>query len=204
MGPFELIDLIGLDVNLSIARSFFAQGGEPERWRPSPIQERLVEEGKLGRKSGQGYYAYGEESSARSTPSWGSWRRRSTPSSWPGSTPPPSEILSRLFAQIANEAAFALEEEIASPQDMETAMQLGLNWPLGPLGARRADRRRPGAVALLEELERERRRLRRGAAAAAPASADRRGELPELTRRGGTSARPGSTSSSPRPARPSG
>ena len=56
MGPFELIDLIGLDVNLTIARSFFAQGGEPERWRPSPIQERLVEEGKLGRKSGEGYY----------------------------------------------------------------------------------------------------------------------------------------------------
>ena len=61
MGPFELLDLIGLDVNLTIARSFFAQGGEPERWRPSPIQERLVEEGKLGRKSGEGYYAYGEE-----------------------------------------------------------------------------------------------------------------------------------------------
>ena len=60
MGPFELIDLIGLDVNLTIARSFFAQGGEPERWRPSPIQERLVEEGKLGRKSGAGYYPYGE------------------------------------------------------------------------------------------------------------------------------------------------
>ena len=38
MGPFELIDLIGLDVNLSVARSFYAQGGEPERWRPSPIQ----------------------------------------------------------------------------------------------------------------------------------------------------------------------
>ncbi len=39
MGPFELIDLIGLDVNLSVARSFYAQGGEPERWRPSAIQE---------------------------------------------------------------------------------------------------------------------------------------------------------------------
>ncbi|HEY3435209.1 MAG TPA: 3-hydroxyacyl-CoA dehydrogenase NAD-binding domain-containing protein, partial [Solirubrobacterales bacterium] len=37
MGPFELLDLIGLDVNLEIARSFFRQGGEPERWRPSPI-----------------------------------------------------------------------------------------------------------------------------------------------------------------------
>jgi 3-hydroxybutyryl-CoA dehydrogenase len=54
MGPFELIDLIGLDVNLSVARSFYRQGGEPERWRPSPIQEQMVEEGRLGRKSGRG------------------------------------------------------------------------------------------------------------------------------------------------------
>ena len=60
MGPFELIDLIGLDVNLSVARSFYAQGGEPERWRPSPIQEELVAEGRLGRKSGRGFYDYGD------------------------------------------------------------------------------------------------------------------------------------------------
>src|SRR5262249_9572936 len=51
MGPFELIDLIGLDVNLSVARSFYAQGDELERWRPSPIQEELVGAGRLGRKS---------------------------------------------------------------------------------------------------------------------------------------------------------
>ena len=62
MGPFELIDLIGLDVNLSVARSFYAQGGEPKRWRPSPIQERMVSEGLLGRKSGQGFYEYGRGS----------------------------------------------------------------------------------------------------------------------------------------------
>src|SRR5262249_25959550 len=58
MGPFELIDMIGLDVNLSVARSFYRQGGEPERWRPSEIQERMVGEGRLGRKSGRGFYAY--------------------------------------------------------------------------------------------------------------------------------------------------
>jgi len=58
MGPFELIDLVGLDVNLSVAGSFYRQGGEPERWRPSPIQEQMVGEGKLGRKSGAGFYEY--------------------------------------------------------------------------------------------------------------------------------------------------
>jgi 3-hydroxybutyryl-CoA dehydrogenase len=63
-------------------------------------------------------------------------------------------ILPRLFAQIANEAAFALEEQIGSPADMNTAMRLGFNWPLGPLELTEllgADR----AVALLEELRAE-------------------------------------------------
>ncbi|MGZ5343008.1 MAG: 3-hydroxyacyl-CoA dehydrogenase family protein, partial [Solirubrobacterales bacterium] len=60
MGPFELIDLIGVDVNFSVARSFFEQSfGEP-RWRPSPIQARMVAAGRLGRKSGRGFYDYRE------------------------------------------------------------------------------------------------------------------------------------------------
>ena len=65
--------------------------------------------------------------------------------------PAAPQILPRLVAQIANEAAFALEEEVGSPADMDTAMRLGFNWPRGPLeqteliGAERA-------VAILEEL----------------------------------------------------
>jgi 3-hydroxybutyryl-CoA dehydrogenase len=163
MGPFELIDLIGLDVNLSVARSFYAQGGEPERWRPSQIQERLVAEGRLGRKSGHGFYDYGDEST---TSSGETQKRASTPQKRftsggptldPGELaeidPAAPEVLPRLVAQIANEAAFALEEEVGSPADMDTAMRLGFNWPLGPLeftdliGADRA-------VALLTELQR--------------------------------------------------
>lgn len=59
MGPFELIDLIGVDVNLEIAKSFYAQSfGEP-RWRPSPLQAGLVAAGRNGRKSGRGFYEYG-------------------------------------------------------------------------------------------------------------------------------------------------
>jgi 3-hydroxybutyryl-CoA dehydrogenase len=59
MGPFELMDLIGIDVNLKVAESFYAQSfGEP-RWRPHPLQRRLVDSGRLGRKSGRGWYEYG-------------------------------------------------------------------------------------------------------------------------------------------------
>ncbi len=154
MGPFELIDLVGLDVNLTIARSFFAQGGEPERWRPSPIQERLVEEGRLGRKSGQGYYEYGEGRHRPDDPELEIEAPTLDPDELERIDPVAPQILPRLFAQIANEAAFAREEEIASPEDMETAVQLGLNWPRGPLaiteliGAAEA-------VALLERLESE-------------------------------------------------
>ncbi len=140
MGPFELIDLIGLDVNLSVARSFYAQGDEPERWRPSPIQERLVGEGRLGRKSGQGFYDYGETPSSAAPPHRTARQRHSEnaeatldPAALAAIDPAAPAILPRLFAQIANEAAFALEEEVGSPQDMDTAMRLGFNWPRGPL-----------------------------------------------------------------------
>ncbi len=58
MGPFELMDLVGVDVGLDVSRSFYEQSfGEP-RWRPSPITARTVAAGRLGRKSGRGYYDY--------------------------------------------------------------------------------------------------------------------------------------------------
>jgi 3-hydroxybutyryl-CoA dehydrogenase len=151
MGPFELLDLIGLDVNLEIARSFFAQGGEVERWRPSSIQEGLVAAGRLGRKSRRGYYDYGARERERD-PELDIERPTLDPDQLARIDPAAEEVLARLFAQIANEAAFALEEEIASPDDMDTAMRLGFNWPLGPLGitALIGPRR---AVELLSALE---------------------------------------------------
>jgi 3-hydroxybutyryl-CoA dehydrogenase len=135
MGPFELIDLIGLDVNLSVARSFYEQGGRPERWRPSPIQERLVGEGRLGRKSGEGFYRYdGEGHRDRATdPDLGIEAPTLDHGELERIDRAAPRILPRLIAQIANEAAFALEEEVGSPQDMDTAMKLGFNWPLGPV-----------------------------------------------------------------------
>jgi 3-hydroxybutyryl-CoA dehydrogenase len=58
MGPFEVMDLVGVDVGLAVSRSFFEQSfGEP-RWRPSPITVRMVAAGRLGRKAARGYYDY--------------------------------------------------------------------------------------------------------------------------------------------------
>jgi 3-hydroxybutyryl-CoA dehydrogenase len=151
MGPFELLDLIGLDVNLSVARSFYEQGGRPERWRPSAIQEAMVAEGKLGRKSGQGFYDYGAGRHRPDDPDLGVRAPTLDAGELRRVDPDASEILLRLVAQIANESAFVLEEEVGSPADVNTAMRDGFNWPLGPLeltgliGARRA-------VDLLEEL----------------------------------------------------
>lgn len=58
MGPFKLMDLIGNDVNYAVSCSVYEQLNKPERLRPSFIQEQKVKEGKLGKKSGEGYYKY--------------------------------------------------------------------------------------------------------------------------------------------------
>jgi 3-hydroxybutyryl-CoA dehydrogenase len=61
MGPFELMDLVGIDTGLSVSESFYEQSfGEP-RWRPSPIAARMTAAGRHGRKSGHGYYDYGSD-----------------------------------------------------------------------------------------------------------------------------------------------
>lgn len=131
MGPFELMDLIGIDVNLQVARSFYRQRAEP-RWQPSPISERMVAEGRLGRKSGEGFYAYEDGKQVKVAPaSLNANRRRA--------------ILERIVAQLVNEASFAAEEGVAEPSDIDAAMKLGLNHPRGPfewaeeIGAKRIE-----------------------------------------------------------------
>ena len=60
MGPFELMDLVGIDVGFEVAKSFDNLSfGEP-RWKPSPLQARMVAAGRLGRKTGRGWYDYGD------------------------------------------------------------------------------------------------------------------------------------------------
>jgi 3-hydroxybutyryl-CoA dehydrogenase len=58
MGPFRLMDLIGNDINYAVSCSVYEALGQPERLQPSPIQEQKVREGRLGRKTGEGYYTY--------------------------------------------------------------------------------------------------------------------------------------------------
>jgi 3-hydroxybutyryl-CoA dehydrogenase len=63
MGPFELIDLIGADVNFAVTQSVYEAYFHDPKYRPHPIQRRMVESGRLGRKSGRGYYDYREDRS---------------------------------------------------------------------------------------------------------------------------------------------
>jgi 3-hydroxybutyryl-CoA dehydrogenase len=134
MGPFELIDLIGVDVNLEVARSFFEQSfGEP-RWRPHPIQARMVAAGRLGRKTGRGFYSYAEGNYRQPDPEIEDERPLLDDERLEQVAGPLGPVvLRRLGAQVANEACFALAEEVASAEDIDLAMRLGWNWPVGPL-----------------------------------------------------------------------
>jgi 3-hydroxybutyryl-CoA dehydrogenase len=126
MGPFELMDLVGIDTGLEISKSFYEQSfGEP-RWRPSPITARYVAAGRYGRKSGRGYYDYSSDPYRPPDPD---------PPTRAGiqAQPAVGGVLERIVCQVINECAFALGEGVGSAQDIDTGMTLGLNYPRGPL-----------------------------------------------------------------------
>ena len=118
MGPFELMDFIGNDVNFAVTRSIFEATYFDPRYKPSVTQQRLFEAGFFGRKSGRGYYDYAPGMTAREAT-----RDRAL-----GQT-----ILDRILAMLINEAADAVLFRIASPTDVDIAMTKGVNYPKGLL-----------------------------------------------------------------------
>ena len=119
MGPFELMDFIGHDVNFAVTRSVFdATFGDP-RYRPSITQQRLVEAGMLGRKSKRGFYQYEDGSIRAPEPT--------------RDTRVGQAILDRVLAMLVNEAVDAVALGIANAEDVELAMTTGVNYPKGLL-----------------------------------------------------------------------
>ena len=123
MGPFELMDLIGIDINLAATQSMYEQTfGEP-RYRPHPIQVRMVQQKTLGRKTGQGFYRYdqGDRQEAAQPPELKSYRDPLYLS--PGSWTPGLFQLARqagcliVSGRLAREANFALAIASASRQE---------------------------------------------------------------------------------------
>lgn len=116
MGPFELMDMIGHDVNYVVTETVFTAFYFDPKFKPSFTQKRLLEAGFLGRKSGRGFYNYNQE------------------------LPKPTEdlvlaksIFERVIVMLINEAADTLFLNIASAKDIDNAMTKGVNYPKGLL-----------------------------------------------------------------------
>ncbi len=118
MGPFELMDLIGNDVNLKVTETVFEAFFYDPRFRPSLTQQRMVEAGRLGRKTGRGYYDYAE----------GATRPEPIRNEQLG-----TEIFFRILVMLINEAFDAVFMRIASSEDVDLAMTKGVNYPKGLL-----------------------------------------------------------------------
>ncbi len=118
MGPFELMDYIGNDVNFAVTESVFTAFFYDPRYRPSITQRRYSEAGWLGRKSGRGYYDYSENVNQPSPVEDRELGKK---------------IVNRIICMLINEAVDALYLRIASADDIELAMTKGVNYPKGLL-----------------------------------------------------------------------
>lgn len=127
MGPFRLMDLVGIDVNLAVARALYEAFDQAPRFRPSPRQEELVAAGRLGRKTGSGFYRYGAGGPAN-----GEMDRRAGGGQPFGEPLKDSDIVQRIELAIINEAYHAVGDGVCSPEDADIALKLGAAHPYGP------------------------------------------------------------------------
>ena len=122
MGPFELMDFIGNDINYTVTKTVFKTFYYDSKFRPSFTQQRLAEAGYLGRKTGKGYYDYDENGKVTSSEVKRSYN-----------TDLAQTIFDRVLVMLINEAADALFWNIASAEDIDKAMTKGVNYPKGLL-----------------------------------------------------------------------
>lgn len=118
MGPFELMDFIGHDVNFKVTETVFEEFFYDPRFKPSFTQKRLVEAGYLGRKTGRGFYDYRDEAEKPSPEKDEQLGR---------------QIVDRIVAMLINEAADAVFLNVATKKDVDLAMTKGVNYPKGLL-----------------------------------------------------------------------
>ena len=118
MGPFELMDFIGNDINYTVTETVFQSFFYDPRYRPSFTQKRMSEAGFLGRKKGRGYYNYAEGAEMSEPKKDAELGQK---------------MLDRVLAMLINEAADALFLNIATKEDIDLAMTKGVNYPKGLL-----------------------------------------------------------------------
>ncbi len=118
MGPFELMDLIGNDINYTVTETVWQQFFFDPRYKPSLTQKRLFEAKRFGRKSGIGYYQYGENVSVPEP------NRDKTSG---------EKNFMRVLSMLINEAADALYMNVGTKEDLDLAMTKGVNYPKGLL-----------------------------------------------------------------------
>jgi 3-hydroxybutyryl-CoA dehydrogenase len=123
MGPFELMDFIGNDVNYAVTESVFASFYYDARYKPSFTQKRLSEAGYLGRKSGRGYYDYFNITDLE--------KHQNDHANTDADLK--QQIVERVQVMLINEAADTLFMGIATAEDIDNAMTKGVNYPKGLL-----------------------------------------------------------------------
>jgi 3-hydroxybutyryl-CoA dehydrogenase len=142
MGPLELTDLIGQDVNTATTRSVWKQLDKPPLLHPSHLQEALVADGRLGRKVGRGVYDYlaeparpsleiAQEPLSLDDSTTGVIERFVTAATTIHGSMLEQYIFARILVAVIAQAAFAHERGVAERLDIDTALKYGVNYPLG-------------------------------------------------------------------------